>query len=515
MKKQPYPTILLHSDLHLDSGPFTLPPAPAGAAVAVFAGDVCSGDGGPAALRALSDLPTVYVAGNHEFWGGDYYERLAEIEARAKEHGIHFLENRAVVIHGVRFLGATLWTDYGGAHPTLMSYGLWHMGDHRAISAARWWTEKNRARFVKQFGEPALEQFEGKFNPLLALELHRKSRAWLKRELAKPFDGPTVVVSHHAPTYEALRRSGVQEHALDRSAWVRRINDDLNLTKVGSYASNILEDLHYELRRGGVKLWCIGHLHFSMHFGVKGIPVAANPRGRVRQPLTRESADRAALHGMRFTEADIERAQREHRAHPEVGDGVDYEKTRTFDLADSGYSLLADEHARVMETLAGRQAELRTLRQFARSKRTAVADLAGHRADTVWQAALRATREFAESMAGQMCNGASAGLELRWLLSDCKLGDFMEFSAIESLGDYEGVIRWREIEEERTPEQRARMGHHPNRYTAKAHLSHIEAHTAKLVKTLRRVPEACEELCGRRKRRRRNVNSPKRRRGSW
>lgn len=494
MKKQPFPEILLHSDLHLESGPFTFPPVSAHPAVAVFAGDVCSGDGGAAALRAMSPLPIVYVAGNHEFWGGDYYERLAELEARAKEHGVHFLERRAVVVHGVRFLGATLWTDYGGGHPALMSYGLYGMRDHQAITAARWWTAKNRARFVQQFGEDALGTFEGKFNPLLALELHRKTRAWLKRELAKPFAGPTVVVTHHAPTFDSLRHAGVAEHALNRDAWVRRMNDDLGLARVGSYASEALSDLHYELRQADVRLWAHGHLHQAMHFGAGGIAVAANPRGRVRQPLTREKADRAGLFGLRFTDADIERSQQAYRDNPEDGDGFGYAKARALDLGDTGYLLIENAHKDALAELGKLRTQLKALRPFARSTRAAVADLAGHRVDSLWSAALGIVRTFAEDMARQLV-GPGVSRQLDWLLRDCMLAkNWREFAGVENFGDYEGVLLWRRVDAERTDREREMFGTHAGRHTARRHLAHVEQSVAKLAKAVARAPDACCRL---------------------
>ncbi len=63
-------------------------------------------------------MPVVYVRGNHEFYGGHLDTRLAEGRAaseaslRTSKFGVHMLENDDVVLGGVRFLGATLWTDF-------------------------------------------------------------------------------------------------------------------------------------------------------------------------------------------------------------------------------------------------------------------------------------------------------------------------------------------------------------------------------------------------------------------
>ena len=269
MSQATLPCILLHSDLHLESGPFSLPSPPAESAVAVFAGDVCSGDAGPGTLRSLTALPAVYVAGNHEFWGGDYFERLDAIKAAAKTQGIHFLENQSVVIAGVRFLGATLWTDYGGGDAALMSYGLWHMRDHVKITAKQWWTEKNRARFVKQFGNHALERFEGNFNPLLAMDLHRKTKSWLKRELAKPFPGPTVIVTHHGPSPKSVHPKYAGSPA----------NPAFN------------SDLEHVMHELGPALWLHGHVHDSFDYRVGATRVVANPRGYPRRRYPVDDSD--------------------------------------------------------------------------------------------------------------------------------------------------------------------------------------------------------------------------------
>lgn len=54
----------------------------------------------------------VYVAGNHEFYNGYWERTLDDMRQAAREFNVVFLENNALEIHGIRFLGCTLWTDF-------------------------------------------------------------------------------------------------------------------------------------------------------------------------------------------------------------------------------------------------------------------------------------------------------------------------------------------------------------------------------------------------------------------
>ena len=46
-----------------------------------------------------------------------------------------------------------------------------------------------------------LVRYDGKFfTPEDAIRLHEHSRDWLVQMLAQPYDGKTVVVTHHAPS---------------------------------------------------------------------------------------------------------------------------------------------------------------------------------------------------------------------------------------------------------------------------------------------------------------------------
>ncbi|WP_316225427.1 hypothetical protein [Bradyrhizobium sp. SZCCHNS3052] len=55
-------------------------------------------------------MPIVMVMGNHEFDHRTFPEELKLARAEAARFGVHLLENEAVVLAGVRFAGATLWT---------------------------------------------------------------------------------------------------------------------------------------------------------------------------------------------------------------------------------------------------------------------------------------------------------------------------------------------------------------------------------------------------------------------
>lgn len=155
------------SDLHLEYAPLKKPLVPPQADVCVVAGDLCMGiDKG---VRWLAEhiapaMPCVYVAGNHEFYKRSIKEGLEAGRAAAKNcPGVHFLENDAVTIGGGRFLGATLWTDYGmgGSPESAMDHARRRMNDYRQIA----WQRKPWERFL----------------PFHGYRLHKDSRRFLRR----------------------------------------------------------------------------------------------------------------------------------------------------------------------------------------------------------------------------------------------------------------------------------------------------------------------------------------------
>ncbi len=227
------------SDLHLEFCDWTPPPAPADAIL--LAGDIAVGTHGIEwARRQFADKPIVYVPGNHEFYGARLPEALEALRSAANRCDIHFLDGDECTLDGVRFLGATLWTDYalyGSAKAQLaraMAEAKHHMNDFRMIS----WTDGSR------------------FTPELVREMHLTRAQWLADKLAEPFAGPTVVITHHLP------------HLLS-------IHPKYEGTALNPCFASDLD----HLVRAPVTLWVHGHTHESIDYVVNGTRVVCNPRG--------------------------------------------------------------------------------------------------------------------------------------------------------------------------------------------------------------------------------------------
>ena len=93
---------------------------------------------------------------------------------------MHFLENDSVTIDSVRFIGATLWTDFRieGNPEFAMAHARERMNDYRQIA----WQTKPWQRFL----------------PCHACRLHQDSRRFIATALqSEPVT--TVVVTHHLP----------------------------------------------------------------------------------------------------------------------------------------------------------------------------------------------------------------------------------------------------------------------------------------------------------------------------
>jgi Icc-related predicted phosphoesterase len=236
--------IQIFSDLHLDVHPIKPITITAGVDLVIVAGDTCEG-----VLPAFEhlrrivpmDIPIVMVLGNHEYYRRFIPVELALARSQAPSFNIHVLENDTIALGGIRFVGATLWTDYrifGEANQAaVMNACATGMNDYRLIG----WQKQPWLRFRPQ--EAAL--------------LHHQSRVYLKDALTESFNGPSVLVTHTAVHWNSV---------LPRFA-----TDPIT----GAFVSD-LEDLILTLRPA---LAVHGHVHNSCDYRIGQTRILCNPHG--------------------------------------------------------------------------------------------------------------------------------------------------------------------------------------------------------------------------------------------
>ena len=262
--------IQLLSDLHLEVHPHFVPQPTPGADVLVLAGDIGSYQAG-SLLGAMGDehfglerfahwpVPVIFVPGNHEYDAQDFDAAHARLRATCERLGLIWLERESVVLHGVRFVGTTLWSDFDALAEHEGSSDLARRLRQRdkAFRAANFYLKKTGGtRDEAAFLAPAVRE-----QGLLCQQ-------WLRETLATAFDGPTVAVTHFAPSL----------HSADPR---------YGLVPGTAGFCNALDDC-----LAPVQLWLHGHLHAPLDYTVQGAHpsgtpwqcrVVANPLGYARK----------------------------------------------------------------------------------------------------------------------------------------------------------------------------------------------------------------------------------------
>lgn len=207
--------------------------------VVVIAGDFTVAD----SLEKLELLartvgrPIVFVAGNHEYYGGvfdEVNEKLEEIGS--SQRNFHFLNDASVKIEDVQFIGSTLWSNFD-LSPHLdefVSIIEYAMNDFNCIRNSS--TEN--------------------FSPYDCIRLNEGSRSFLRDRIDTSSCGKKVVVTHFGPSPKS-------------------IHSKYEGNPANPYFSCNCEDLMGPT----VPLWIHGHTHESIDYEHKKTHVIANPKG--------------------------------------------------------------------------------------------------------------------------------------------------------------------------------------------------------------------------------------------
>jgi len=218
--------INLISDLHLEFGNLSVPE---GNGVLILAGDIHVGNKASDWIdKCLKNFDLViYVMGNHEF----YFNNMNAIihwwkEAAKYRDNFVVLDNDSIIHEGVRYLGTTLWTS-------ALLYGL---EDYHVI-----------------------QYHNGTITPYDTQILHHQAVQWLEQQLKTPFDGETVVITHHAPIPECVQPWYIGDH----------INPCFHAN-----LNSLIED-------NDIAFWLHGHMHDSIFMEYHDTIIVCNPRGYV------------------------------------------------------------------------------------------------------------------------------------------------------------------------------------------------------------------------------------------
>jgi len=221
------------SDLHLGFSPMQAEKVDAD--LVILAGDINVGAAGVKWAMHQFDCPVLYVPGNHEYYQTEWTmdELLTEMRYVAEGSDVHVMDRDRFELGGVRFLATTLWTDL-------------HDKPFSGIECGVLGSDTGYIRVAEGKG----------FTSDIAQPLFEQNRDWLCKELAQPFDGPTVVITHHAPS------GGSLSPEFASNPWNSCFITDMEA-----------------MMGDGVDLWVHGHTHTNFDYHIKGTRVLCNPRG--------------------------------------------------------------------------------------------------------------------------------------------------------------------------------------------------------------------------------------------
>jgi predicted phosphodiesterase len=224
---------LYWSDLHTEFADFDLPDITEKIDAVLLGGDTAVGRNHLNFLFKVWEkyaVPVISIRGNHEYYS-QIWEELREQDAirldKWKDSGIpiHLLDKDTIIINGTRIIGTTLWTD------------MLVMGDHGVFAVKKVENSLNDYKTISM-----KEPLTGRVRTLKAQDTmieHMLDKDYIFKELAKPFKGPTIVMTHHVPT--------------ERCIHPMYANDMIT----AGFASNLTE----QMEKSSADIWLYGHTH--------------------------------------------------------------------------------------------------------------------------------------------------------------------------------------------------------------------------------------------------------------
>jgi Icc-related predicted phosphoesterase len=266
--------ILPGSDFHLERRRLKeIPSLDESFDVLLCAGDLWEGQPEMAIQSVVSlarGKPAIVVPGNRDLYtngpedGRTISEVIQRLRNEAERQNARAYRDLVTVLSAddpvcqiaqARFIGLTLWTDWAQSSRWVTDQELPQRHERSAaIARALAGQLRGGAREYR-----AIRTERGLWTPYAAVAEHARERARLLDELVRHHDGPTVVITHHAPLghcADIYRGRGVPWWA------------------PGFYGSELLPTLPEEIRPD---LWVFGHVHAAFDVQCGRTRAIANP----------------------------------------------------------------------------------------------------------------------------------------------------------------------------------------------------------------------------------------------
>jgi predicted phosphohydrolase len=194
-------------------------------------------------LKAVSEQfkYVVFIFGNHDYWKANFYTEASRCRIAMIEQDINnafLLDCSSIILDNIKFVGGTLWTDYGKRDPI------------STISAPNFMNDYRQIRVGKDYR---------KFKPNDALQVFDKTKKLIFNTDKGDCD-KLIVVTHMAPSYMSVHEKYRNESDKLANTWYY---SDLDEYIIDSEISHYFH----------------GHVHNSFDYMIGDTNVLCNPRG--------------------------------------------------------------------------------------------------------------------------------------------------------------------------------------------------------------------------------------------
>lgn len=188
-------------------------------------------------------LYVIFVLGNHDLWRGNIPKDYIDVKNEIKVQGltnVFLLQDESLILEGVLFNGATLWTDFNSEPYILMKAKEIMRNDYKSIRYGSVY-DKLKAQHIR--------------------EAHIHSRNFIFEHAKKTEEiRKNVVITHHAPSYLSI----AQEYQ----------NDNYHVENHLDFSN--LDD---KIKSSNIDFWFHGHTHEFKDYFIGNTHIINNPLG--------------------------------------------------------------------------------------------------------------------------------------------------------------------------------------------------------------------------------------------